>query len=60
MPTVKLKGSSARSFIVQMMVDNDGEKALENCAKDSPIYKAVKQELELRQKAQENKNEAVK
>jgi hypothetical protein len=56
MPTIRLKGSQACNFIAQMMVEDNGEKALEKCAKDSPIYKAVKQELELRQKAQ-NKQE---
>ena len=57
MPTVKLKRSSARSFLAQMTVDNNGEKALEKCADYSPIYNAVKREIERRQKAQENTND---
>lgn len=42
------KGPAARNIVAVMMVDADGEKALDKVAKDSPIEKAVIAEIERR------------
>lgn len=46
--TVRLNGANASNFMASMMVDDLGEKALDKCAKGSPIYKAVEKEISRR------------
>lgn len=46
--TTRIKGSAANNFMAVMLVDDLGEKALEKCAKDSPMYKAVKEIIKSR------------
>jgi len=44
--SIKLKGHGARNFMASLLVDKEGEKAVEKCS--GPMLEAVKAEIERR------------
>lgn len=48
MSAIHLKEKPARNFMAILMVDSKGDAALDACAKDGPMWKAVKAEIEYR------------
>lgn len=56
--TITFRGGAANNIVASLLVDNNGEQALEKCT--GPIRAAVKSELERRKQKQSDSSEEVR